>query len=115
MVQGLLSLQLRIDPTLENGSVADGTVTGEPEPEAYEFKLIAGPVPAELVQLMVTSMRTITNEFFKSPEILSGKSPPGGGGDTPTLTLDPLWQTPASNGELPQPLRAPLSWSIGLN
>jgi hypothetical protein len=57
-----------MDPTLENGRLADDTVTAAPDPEAYEFKVIAGAVPAELVQLMITSMRTIRKEFFKSPE-----------------------------------------------
>jgi hypothetical protein len=58
-----------MDPELENGSVQVGTVTGVLEPAQYEFKETAGPVPTEMLQLMVTSTRTITKEFFKSWEI----------------------------------------------
>jgi hypothetical protein len=57
-----------MDPGLESGSVHVGTFTGLAEPEQYEFKETAGPVPTEMLQLMVTSMRTITKEFFRTWE-----------------------------------------------
>jgi hypothetical protein len=64
MVQGSLSLQLRIDATLENGSEHEATGTEDPDPTVYDATLTAGPVPAPAVHPRTTSTRNRRTLFF---------------------------------------------------
>jgi len=64
MVQGSLSLQFRIDPTLLNGSETEATGTEGLDPTTYDPMVAAGPVPALASQLTTASTRKRVTIFF---------------------------------------------------